>query len=69
MSLRYEQYHSLEATKEFLGDLIDRSKTPKVPMPIRERASRCLRHFPFLDENGKPTFSKDEFGPDSPPKE
>ena len=66
MSLRYEQYRSLERTRDFLRELLPpgadrRAKT------LREKAYRCLRHFPPLMEGGAPMFSMDDFGPDIPP--
>ena len=67
MSLREEQYRSLKKTRNFLRDLLNPSQTPRVPSKVREQASRCLRHYPFLDEYGKPMFSRDDFGPDEPP--
>lgn len=60
MSLRREQYYSLKITKEFLRELLFKkgyiNKTK-----LRKDIRRCLRHFPFLDENGKPLFSKDNW--------
>lgn len=41
---------------------------PKKGSELKDRAYSCLRHFPTLDEHGKPLFSRDEFGPDAPPK-
>ena len=67
MSLRNEQYRALLTTREFLRSLLVASETPKVPSSIRKQAYRCLKHYPFLDEDGKPSFSKDDFGPDEPP--
>jgi hypothetical protein len=63
MSLRYEQYNSLKRTRDFLRDLMDAKARPKTVRETRERAYRCLRHFPFLYENGKPMFSRDPFSP------
>lgn len=63
MSLRYEQYNSLKMTREFLRDFL-KSKRPKTAMEWNEwslRAYRCIRHYPFLEESGKPMFSKDTF--------
>jgi hypothetical protein len=67
MSLRYEQYHSLKKTQAFMRDLIFTETRPKKASELKERAHRCLRHFPLLDEHGKPIFSRDDFGPDEPP--
>ena len=64
MSLRYEQYHSLQMTKEFLRDLLTVEDYPKTKGEMRERAFLCLRHFPFLHENGQPMWSEDDFTED-----
>jgi hypothetical protein len=61
MSLRYEQYWSLRRTRQFLRDLLHPSTRPKTVKELRTRASACLRHFPFLEESGKPMWSQDEF--------
>lgn len=65
MSLRYEQYYSLHKTREFLRDLLRSSTRPKTGKELKDRAYSCLRHFPFLKENGEPMFSRDDF--DCPP--
>lgn len=65
MSLRFEQYRSLKATRELLRDISDPSFNMKAVTPIRERARYCLRHYPFLKEDGAPMFSQDEFLTDS----
>ena len=64
ISLRYEQYNSLKVTQRFLCDLLTVDQYPKTKREMRERASRCLRHFPFLYESGQPMWSKDEFTED-----
>jgi hypothetical protein len=46
MTLPDERYRAIRQTREFLRDLLDPRKTPKVPKEIRQRASRALRHFP-----------------------
>lgn len=66
MSLRNEQYRSLKRTHAFLCALLCR-EFKRVPSAVRDEAVRCLRHYPFLDEHGKPMFSNDPFGPDEPP--
>lgn len=43
-------------TREFLRSLLDRTRTPRVPMEIRKQAYYCLKHFPGeydIDELGK----------------
>jgi hypothetical protein len=44
-----------------LADLLHPSTRPKTVKELRGRASACLRHFPLLEESGKPIFSQDEF--------
>ena len=46
MTLPDERYRSIRITEQFLRDLCDRTKTPKVPKAVRDRASHCLRHYP-----------------------
>lgn len=58
MSLLSEQQRALKYTNTLLFDLCDPKATPKVPRKIRQRASDCLRHFPHLNHDGKPLFSK-----------
>ena len=46
MTLPDERYRAIKYSREFLEDLLDPKKTPKVPRVIRQRALACLRHFP-----------------------
>ena len=46
MTLPDERYRAIKWTEQFLQDLCDRTKTPKVPKAVREQASRLLRHYP-----------------------
>ena len=64
MSLRYEQYRSLRYTKEFLHDLLTVERYPKTKREMRQRVFDCLRHYPFLFENGQPMWSKDDITED-----
>lgn len=50
MTLPHEEYMSLLNTKQFLLDLLDPQKTPKVPKKIRLKARSCLKHYPFDSE-------------------
>ena len=59
MSLRYEQYHAIGMTREFLRDIIS-GKAMKVS-ELRKMAMACLHHYPHLYESGQPRWSKDEF--------
>jgi hypothetical protein len=46
MTLPDERYRAVLRAEQFLKDLLDPSKTPRVPRDIRIRASGVLRHFP-----------------------
>lgn len=46
MTLPYERRWAVIHAHQFLWDLTDPKKTPRVPRPIRERARQHLRHFP-----------------------
>lgn len=46
MTLPYERTRAVLSTKDFLCDLINPKKTPRISREIRQRASACLRHFP-----------------------
>lgn len=46
MTLPNERRNAINYTREFLRDLLDPKKTPKVPKEVRQRAASCLRHFP-----------------------
>ena len=47
MTLPYEQVYSVQNTRRFLLDLLDPTKTPRVPKSVRMRARGCLKHFPW----------------------
>lgn len=46
MTLPYERTRAVLMTEEFLRDLMDAKKTPRVPKDIRRMAYTCLRHYP-----------------------
>ena len=46
MTLPNERTRSIRNTRNFLRDLLDPKKTPKVPKAVRKEAYWCLRHFP-----------------------
>jgi hypothetical protein len=46
MTLPDERYRAIRITEQFLRDLCDSSKTPRVPKAVRAQASSCLRHYP-----------------------
>ena len=46
MTLPDERYRAVIQTREFLFDLADPKKTPRLPKQIRQQAIWCLRHYP-----------------------
>ena len=46
MTMPCERYISIVYTEQFLLDLCDPKKTPRVPLEVRNRARSCLRHYP-----------------------
>jgi hypothetical protein len=53
MTLPDERYRALRWAESFLQDLMDRSKTPRVPRSVRAQARSVLRHYPgsyYIDE-------------------
>jgi len=45
-NLPEEEYHSLKETYKLLSQLIDPAKTPRIGKAIRDKAQKCLRHYP-----------------------
>jgi hypothetical protein len=53
MTLPDERYRALKWAEQFLSDLCDPSKTPRVPKHLRGQARSILRHYPgqyYIDE-------------------
>lgn len=46
MTLPDERFRSIKYAREFMRNLLDPKKTPRVPKEIRQQASAVLRHFP-----------------------
>jgi hypothetical protein len=46
MTVPRERTNAVMFTENFLYDLIDPKKTPRVPKAIRQRAHSLLRHYP-----------------------
>ena len=46
MTMPNERRWAVNHTRQFLMDLQDPKKTPRVPSSVRKEASRCLRHYP-----------------------
>lgn len=50
MTTPAERTRAVLSTEEFLAELLDPRKTPRVPSALRERARRLLRHYPTAFE-------------------
>jgi hypothetical protein len=48
MTLPDERFRAVRAAEEFLKDLLDPKKTPRLPKSIRSRAGAVLRHYPGI---------------------
>lgn len=46
MTIPVERTNAVLYTSQFLMDLMDPSKTPRVPKHIRQRARQLLKHYP-----------------------
>ena len=46
MTLPDERYRAVLAAEQFMRDLLDPAKTPRVPKTVRDRARAVLRHYP-----------------------
>lgn len=60
MTLPHERYRSVNQTREFLYELLDPKKTPRVPKAIRQQARHCLRHYPGAYDMERACYSKDK---------
>lgn len=47
MTLNTERFRAINKARDLLRDLLDRSKTPRVPLAIRKEAYWVLKHFPW----------------------
>jgi hypothetical protein len=45
MTMPNERFNAIIQARDFLRDLLDPKKTPRVPKKIREQSYWCLRHF------------------------
>jgi hypothetical protein len=53
MTLPDEEIRSLLNTRQFLVDLLNPRKTPRVPEDVRQQAGYLLKHFPAETERMK----------------
>lgn len=47
MSLPDEKLRAMISSRQFLYDLLDPKKTPRVPKAVRLQARRLCKHWPF----------------------
>lgn len=47
MTLPDERYRAVKSARDFLRDLLDPKKTPRVPREVRRRAASVLKHYPW----------------------
>lgn len=48
MTIPAEEIRAVEATRNFLADLLLPSRTPRVPRAVRLQARDLLKHYPWL---------------------
>ena len=48
MTTPQEEHYALIQARQFLVDLMDPKKTPRVPKYVREEASARVKHFPIM---------------------
>ena len=46
MTMPNERTRAVLYTEQFLVALLNAAETPRVPLEVRRRAARCLRHYP-----------------------
>lgn len=47
MTLPDERIRAVNATREFLLELLNPKKTPRIPKSTRQRARNLLKHYPW----------------------
>jgi len=62
MTVPNERTNSVNRTREFLYELLNPQKTPKIPKYIREQALHCLRHYPSEFDMDIISFREDTEG-------
>lgn len=58
-----EEYHSIKETYKLLCELIDPKKTPNIPKSLRDKARKCLEHYPVRESHRRWIESLDFFNP------
>lgn len=44
--MNFERHNAVNRAREFLYELMDPKKTPRIPKYIRNEARACLKHYP-----------------------
>lgn len=60
MTTLNESYNALKKSKGFLTQILLKPFNTWTAKTIKEEASNCLKHYPFLNEEGKPLWHDDE---------
>jgi hypothetical protein len=66
MTLPVERTRAVNNTREFLFELLDPKRTPRVPLVIRQEANHLLRHFPTqydmdtIADTDNPVFGRED---------
>jgi hypothetical protein len=50
MTIPIERTRAVLNTRDFMFALLDPKQTPRVPRAVRQRANRCLRHYPWTGD-------------------
>jgi hypothetical protein len=50
MTTPAERARSIDEVRQFLYDIADFTKYPRIPKTIRQRALGCLKHYPWATE-------------------
>ena len=59
MTIPVERMNAVNHTREFLYELLNPQKTPRIPKYIREQALHCLRHYPSEFDMDMISFRED----------
>jgi hypothetical protein len=60
MTLPDERYRAVLRAEQFLKDLLDPTKTPRVPRSIRTQAAGVLRHYPGVWDMNRAAWAAPE---------
>ncbi len=61
--ISHDEYQSVKETYKLLCHLIDPKKTPNIPKALRDRARKCLKHYPVRESHKRLLDGLDFFNP------